>query len=88
MGVQFAAAYVIGSGQYLKNVDNLLLPPIAVTTFVPVTVFLMAYGLSARFREIVLSVDIRTLTMVQLWRVIGFGFLTLYAFGVLPGLFA
>ena len=35
-----------------------------------------------------LSLDIRTLTMFQHWRVIGFVFLPLYGFGVLPGFFA
>ena len=29
-----------------------------------------------------------TLTTLQLWRVIGFAFLALYAFDTLPGLFA
>jgi hypothetical protein len=43
---------------------------------------------SARFRRFVLAQDMRTLTMMQLWRVIGFAFLALYAFGALPGLFA
>ena len=86
--VQFTAAYVIGNGDWLANDAQNLLPPIAVSAFVPVALFLGAYALSARFRDFVLSQDLRTLTMLQHWRVIGFVFLALYAFGVLPGLFA
>ena len=48
----------------------------------------MAYATSERFKAFVLAQDLRLLTAFQLWRVIGFTFLTLYAFGVLPGLFA
>lgn len=86
--VQFVAAYLIGTRGLLTNDQQLMFPPIAVTMVIPVTVFLLAYATSSRLRGLLLSLDIRTLTMVQLWRVIGFGFLTLYAFGVLPGLFA
>jgi len=86
--VQFAAAYIIGTGHLLTNDQHLVVPPIALTMIIPVTLFLLAYAMSATFRGFVLSLDIRTLTMMQLWRVIGFGFLTLYAYDVLPGLFA
>ena len=84
----FAGAYVIGSGHWLTNDAGLPIPPKAVTAVIPVVLFFAAYGLSRRFRDFVLAQDIRTLTMIHLWRVVGFTFLTLYAFGVLPGLFA
>lgn len=86
--VQFAAAYVIGAGHWLTNDGHSLVAPIAATAASPVVLFLAAYALSARFRGLVLSQDVRTLTMMQHWRVVGFVFLPLYAFGVLPGLFA
>ena len=85
---QFAAAYYVGTSHLLANDNQLPVPPIAITVVVPVTGFLAAYFLSARFREFVFAQDVRTLTMMQLWRVIGFTFLTLYSFGILPGLFA
>ena len=88
MLVWFVGAYVIGSGHWLTNDSGLPIPPIAITVFIPVALFFAAYGLSRRFRDFVLAQDIRTLTMLHLWRVIGFVFLPLYAFGVLPGLFA
>lgn len=86
--VQFAAAYVIGAGNWLTNDGLYSVPPIGVTAAFPVVLFLAAYALSTRFRSFVLSQDIRTLTMMQHWRVVGFVFLPLYAFGVLPGFFA
>lgn len=86
--IQFTAAYVIGSGHLLTSNANSLLPPIAITAIIPVVGFLAAYNLIPAFRAFILAQDIRTLTMLQLWRVVGFVFLPLYAFGVLPGLFA
>lgn len=86
--VQFVAAYVIGSGHLLTNSAGAVFPPIALTAVVPVVGFLAAYNFIPGVRAFVLAQDIRTLTMVQLWRVVGFVFLPLYSFGVLPGLFA
>lgn len=85
--IQFTAAYVIGSGHLLTNGGGIPFPPIAITAVIPVVGFLAAYILIPTFREFVLAQDIRTLTMLQLWRVVGFVFLPLYAFQVLPGLF-
>ncbi len=85
---QFAAAYVIGTEQLLTNGQSSMFAPIAITAVLPVVLFLSAYSLSRRFRGFVLSQDLRRLTMLQHWRVIGFVFLALYAFDALPGLFA
>ncbi len=86
--IQLAVAYIVGTGHLLSNEGQSLLPPIGVTVTVPVVLFLVSYALSARFRSFVLAQDIRRLTMLQHWRVMGFGFLLLYAYNVLPGLFA
>lgn len=86
--IQLAIAYTIGTGGLLANTQLTILPPIAVTVLIPVVLFLLAYVSSVRFRGFVLAQDIRTLTALQLWRVIGFAFLALYSFSVLPGLFA
>ena len=85
---QFAAAYVIGAGQLLTNGQSSLFAPIAITAVIPVVLFVLAYALSRRFRDFVLSQDLRRLTMLQHWRVVGFAFLPLYAFDILPGIFA
>jgi hypothetical protein len=55
---------------------------------VPITVFAVWYLRSRTFREFVLSVDPATLTVAQSWRVAGYAFVTLYAYRVLPGVFA
>ena len=88
LAIQLAIAYVIGAGGLLANTQASVIPPIAMTVVIPVALFLAAYVLSARFRDFVLAQDIRTLTMMQHWRVIGSVFLVLYSFDILPALFA
>ncbi len=65
-------------------------PPLALLIAVasPVIVFLGAFWMSQPFREFVLAADLRFMMGVQAWRFAGFGFLALYAYGVLPGLLA
>ena len=65
-------------------------PPIALglAVLVPVLIFLAWYGASQDFRAFVLSLDLRLLTMLQSWRIAGFGFLALYTYKILPGSFA
>jgi len=55
---------------------------------VPPALFLLAYRISTEFRHFVLGIDLRLLTAVQIWRVIGGTFLFLYAFNLRPALFA
>lgn len=88
MIIWFGAAMVIGTGELLPNRGGGFLAPIAVTAVLPVALFLALYRLSSGVRRFVLAQDIETLTTFQHWRVIGFGFLLLYAHGVLPAGFA
>lgn len=88
LAIQFVAAYAIGTSGLLENSQFIMIPPIALTVLIPVVLFLTAYALSERFRNFVLAQDIRTLTRLQHWRVVGFVFLALYAFDHLPALFA
>ena len=86
--VWFALAAVAGtSGIFIAGPDQVF-RPVLLSVVVPIAVFLGLYAASPAFRGFVMSQDIRFLTMLQLWRVLGFAFLPLYAFGVLPGLFA
>jgi hypothetical protein len=62
--------------------------PVLIPLAVPVVVFLAFYAGSRTFRTYVLSLDVRLLTLFQTWRVLGFGFLLLYAHDVLPAVFA
>jgi hypothetical protein len=54
----------------------------------PAIVAAVLYRLSSAFRDYVLSLDLRWLTAIQLWRVGGGSFIALNANGLLPGLFA
>lgn len=54
----------------------------------PVAAFLGLYAVSKAFRKMVLGWDIKLLTAIQAWRVIGWAMLVLLAFGILPGFFA
>ena len=62
--------------------------PILVAIVLPPVLFALLYRVSARVRDFALSIDLRLLTAMQAWRVVGIMFLALYAFGMLPGLFA
>jgi hypothetical protein len=55
---------------------------------IPLVVFFAAYFGWSKFRAFVLGADLRLVSAIQAWRWAGFGFLALYAHGVLPGLFA
>ncbi len=65
-------------------------PPLALglAAITPIVVFLVWFLWSPRFRQFTLSLDARTLTLVQSWRVVGFVFVVLAAFGMLPRIFA
>lgn len=51
---------------------------------VPLVVFSLWFAASAGFRQFALSLNPRTLTSVQAWRIIGFTFVLLQARGILP----
>ena len=50
--------------------------------------FVLWYATSPGFREFVLSLNPKNLTIVQTWRIGGMTFVVLYAYGILPGVFA
>src|SRR5262249_3262496 len=55
---------------------------------IPLAMFFAAYFGWGAFRAFVLGADLRFAAAIQAWRWAGLGFLSLYAHGVLPGLFA
>jgi hypothetical protein len=65
-------------------------PPLALLISVigPPILFVIAYSFSANVRTLSLSLDLRLLTAMQAWRVVGAMFLVLMSFGLLPGTFA
>jgi len=69
----------------LLATNDLLMP---VMIFIPVAGFALAWRSSPTFRSTVLSLDTGILVILHSWRMLGLGFLFLYAHDVLPGLFA
>jgi hypothetical protein len=64
---------------------RLLMPALIV---LPVAAFALAWRGSETFRSKVLALDTGVLVMLHSWRMVGMGFLFLYAHNVLPGPFA
>lgn len=62
--------------------------PIFFGLAIPLAVFFAAYFGWARFREFILGADLRLVAAIEGWRWAGLGFLSLYAHGILPALFA
>jgi hypothetical protein len=65
-------------------------PPLAllIGLLAPLSLFALAYGMVRPLREFILAADLRVIVGIQAWRWAGFGFLTLYTYRVLPGIFA
>jgi hypothetical protein len=66
------------------------MPPVAIAIGVgaPLLLFFATLRLSQSFRDFVLSLDLRLIAGIQAWRLAGLGFLSLYAYNVLPAIFA
>jgi hypothetical protein len=65
-------------------------PPLAMATGIvaPLLLFFAWRRLSRSFRDFTLSLDLRLTAGMQAWRWMGVGFLFLYAYKVLPAMFA
>lgn len=88
LAVWFALAAMAGMSGIFAVGPEQLARPVLLAMLAPTALFLGAYAGSGEFRKYILTRDIRFITMMQLWRVVGFVFLPLYAYEVLPGLFA
>jgi hypothetical protein len=62
--------------------------PLGLAAVIPVALFVFCHLTSARFRQVVSSLDLRILALAQTWRVGGVVFLLLYLQGAMPGVFA
>ena len=62
--------------------------PLGLAVTLPILVFVLWYATSPGFREFVLSLNPKNLTIVQTWRIGGMTFVVLYVYGILPGVFA
>jgi hypothetical protein len=86
--VWFALSLAASALHLLQTPPNLPPLPLLLAVLTPIAVFSIWYMRSRSFQEFVLSLDPRTLTMLNAWRVAGFAFVALYAYKILPGVFA
>jgi hypothetical protein len=88
LAVWFVLVFLLGAEGAFVTSSGAPPLPILIGVTVPIIVFLAGFGLSRPFRSFILAADLRFMTGIQAWRFAGFGFLALYAHGVLPGAFA
>jgi len=83
-------AFILGLGARGAFVAAPGAPPLGllIGLVAPLGLFLAGYWTIRPLREFILSADLRLIVGIQAWRWAGFGFLTLYSFKVLPGIFA
>jgi hypothetical protein len=84
----FAFALLASAFHLFTNQANWIGVAVAIAALVPVVLFSLWFASSAEFRNFASSLNPRTLTYVQSWRIIGIVFLILAARGVLPSVFA
>jgi hypothetical protein len=88
IGAWFVLALSASALHVFKTDPSLPPLPLGLAALSPIVVFLFWFATSSGFRQFALSLNPRTLTFVQSWRIAGFTFLVLYAAGLLPGVFA
>ncbi len=88
LAVWFLVVLAAGSAGAFVSAPSQPPLPILLALAAPLLLFAVAYRALPGFRRFALEIDLRLLTALQGWRVIGIMFLALYAFGLLPGLFA
>ena len=86
--VWFSLVLVLGARGIFVQPPGTPPLPILIGATAPIIAFLVLFRASRSFRELVLAADVRLVTAIQAWRFAGFGFVALYAHGVLPGVFA
>lgn len=83
-----ALVLLLGAGGHFVSPPQTPPWPIALGAGLPLVVFFTLLRLSRAFRAFVLTLDLRLVAAVQAWRWAGLEFLTLYSYGILPGVFA
>ncbi len=80
--------FIFGANDAFVRAPGELPLPILAGLLTPILVFLVAFWNVGPFRDLVLSLDLPAMAGIQAWRFGGLGFIALYSYGVLPGLFA
>ena len=84
----FALVVLLGANGAFSRPPGTPPLPIFIGFAAPIAIFFSAYWFSRAFRAFVLGLDLRLVTAIQAWRFAGLGFIALYTYGVLPGMFA
>jgi len=84
----FTTAACASALQLYRNQSNRIGIAVAISASLPIVAFAAWYSLSGGFRKYVLSLNARTLTYIQSWRLAGIVFVILQAYGTLPAIFA
>jgi hypothetical protein len=88
LAVWFGVVFLLGvQGAFVNSPGSPPLP-IFFGVAIPLTLFFAAYFGLKSFRDFILGADLRFVVAIEAWRWGGLGFLSLYANGILPGLFA
>ena len=88
LALWFGLVFFLGAqGAFVTNPGSPPLP-IFLGLAIPLSLFLAAYFGSSPFRDFILGADLRFVAAMQAWRWAGGQFFWLYAWSVLPGLFA
>ncbi len=80
--------FILGADDAFARGPGALPLPILAGVVLPILVFVIALWTVGPFRDFVMSIDLQVMAGIQAWRLGGLGFIALYAYGVLPGLFA
>ena len=88
IGAWFVLSLTASAMRFYRTPPNVPPLPLGLAVLTPIVVFLAWFALSPGLRQFTLSLNPRILTMVQSWRVIGFVFLVLATYGILPRTFA
>ncbi len=81
-------AFTLGANDAFVRAPGALPLSILAGFLMPILIFLVAFWTVGPFRNFVMSIDLPVMAGIQAWRFGGLGFIALYAYGVLPGLFA
>lgn len=84
----FVLALSASAAHLFSNPSQRIGIAVALAAAGPVLIFLLALALSRTFHRFVLSLNVRALTWVHSWRILGITFVLLEARGALPAIFA
>ena len=87
--VAWALSVTVASALHAFKNDSAVPPiPFLVAAVGPIAIFAACFAASPQFHEFTLSLNPKFVTFVHLWRINGFVFLILMAYGILPSRFA